>query len=53
LICILSVTVAGFFAIFLAFFLEYIHNVSQGEDEERLSRLRQYLRLRPQKDSKQ
>ena len=53
LICILSVTVAGFFAIFLAFFLEYIHNVSEGEDEERLSNLRRYLRLRPPKDGKQ
>ena len=45
LICILSVTVAGFFAIFLAFFLEYIHNVSHGEDEERLNKLRKYLKL--------
>lgn len=51
LICILSVTVAGFFAIFVAFFLEYIHSVSQGEDEERLSRLKRYLRLRSQKES--
>jgi uncharacterized protein involved in exopolysaccharide biosynthesis len=53
LICILSVTVAGFFAIFLAFFLEYIHNVSHGEDEERLNKLHRYFRLRPQKDSKE
>jgi hypothetical protein len=53
LICILSVTVAGFFATFLAFFLEYIHNVSEGEDEERLSRLHRYLRLRPPEDSRQ
>jgi uncharacterized protein involved in exopolysaccharide biosynthesis len=50
LICILSVTVAGFFAIFLAFFLEYIHNVKHGEDEERLSSLRRYLRFRPTKE---
>jgi uncharacterized protein involved in exopolysaccharide biosynthesis len=49
LICILSVAVAGFFAIFLAFFIEYIHNVKQGEDEERLSNLRKYLRLLPLK----
>ena len=49
LICILSVTVAGFFAIFLAFFLEYIHNVSQGEDEERLNKLHKYLKLRGSK----
>jgi uncharacterized protein involved in exopolysaccharide biosynthesis len=31
LICILSVTVAFFVAIFLAFFLEYIHNVRTRE----------------------
>jgi uncharacterized protein involved in exopolysaccharide biosynthesis len=47
LICILSVIVAGFFAIFLAFFLEYIRNVKSSEDEERLSNLRRYLKLRP------
>jgi uncharacterized protein involved in exopolysaccharide biosynthesis len=52
-ICILSVIVAGFFAIFLVFFLEYIHNVRQCEDKERLSRLKRHLRLRPQKDNKQ
>jgi uncharacterized protein involved in exopolysaccharide biosynthesis len=46
LICILSVTVAGFFAIFMAFFLEYIHNVKNSEDEERLSRLRRYLKMK-------
>ena len=45
LICILSVTVAGFFAIFFAFFLEYIHNVKTNEDEERLSKLRRYLKI--------
>ena len=49
LICILSVTVAGFFAIFLAFFMEYIHNVKSSEDEERLHSLRAYLKLRPSK----
>ena len=49
LICILSVTVAGFFAIFLAFFVEYIHNVKSSEDEERLHSLRTYLKLRPSK----
>jgi uncharacterized protein involved in exopolysaccharide biosynthesis len=46
LICILSVTVAGFVAIFLAFFLEYIHNVRNSEDEERLNKLRRYGKLR-------
>ena len=50
LICILSVTVAAFLAIFLAFFLEYIHNVKSSEDEERLSRLRRYLKLRAAKE---
>ncbi len=53
LICILSVIVAGFLAVFLAFFLEYIHNVKGGEDEERLSNLRQYLKLGTQKDGEQ
>ena len=52
LICILSVAVAGFLAIFLAFLLEYINNVSQGEDEERLSKLRRYLKFRPWKDTR-
>jgi uncharacterized protein involved in exopolysaccharide biosynthesis len=52
LICILSVTVAGFFAIFLAFFVEYIHNVKSSEDQERLDRLRSYLKLKPSKSSK-
>ena len=52
LICILSVTLAGFFAIFLAFFLEYIHNVKNSEDEERLSNLRRHLRFLPSKDYK-
>jgi uncharacterized protein involved in exopolysaccharide biosynthesis len=46
LICILSVTVAGFVAVFLAFFLEYIHNVRNSDDEERLSKLRRYGKLR-------
>jgi hypothetical protein len=38
--------VAGFVAIFLAFFLEYIHNVRHSEDEERLNKLRRYGKLR-------
>jgi len=46
LICILSVTLAGFFAVFLAFLLEYIHDVKSREDEERLSRLGRSLKLR-------
>jgi uncharacterized protein involved in exopolysaccharide biosynthesis len=52
LICFLSVTGAGFFAICLAFLLEYIHKVKSDEDEERLSNLRRYLKLRPQKNGK-
>jgi uncharacterized protein involved in exopolysaccharide biosynthesis len=51
LICILSVAAAGFFAIFIAFFLEYIHNIKTNEDEERLSRLERYLKLRPPRGS--
>jgi uncharacterized protein involved in exopolysaccharide biosynthesis len=45
-ICILSVIVAGFFAIFIAFFLEYIQNLKQNEDEERLNRMRRYVKFR-------
>jgi uncharacterized protein involved in exopolysaccharide biosynthesis len=52
LICILSVTVASFFAIFLAFFLKYIDSVKSNEDEERLSRLKRYLKLGSPKDGK-
>jgi uncharacterized protein involved in exopolysaccharide biosynthesis len=50
LICILSVFVAGFCGIFLAFFLEYIHKVKSSEDEERLGNLRKSLRLRPRRE---
>jgi uncharacterized protein involved in exopolysaccharide biosynthesis len=53
LICTVSVTIAGLFSIFLAFLLEYIHNVKHHEDEERVSKLHRYLRLRQPKDSKQ
>ncbi len=35
LICILSVTVAFFVAVFLAFFLEYIHNVRSREEKSK------------------
>ena len=53
LICIISVTVAGFFAIFLAFLLEYIRNLREGEDDvERLSRLRRYLNFRAPRGDK-
>jgi uncharacterized protein involved in exopolysaccharide biosynthesis len=46
LICILSVTLAGFLAIFVAFFLEYVHRVKETENEAKLSTLRSYLGLR-------
>jgi hypothetical protein len=52
LICILSITAASFFAIFLSFFLEYINNIKNSEDEERLHSLRTYLKLKPSKYSK-
>ncbi len=42
-ICILSVVVAFFFAAFLAFFLEYLHNLKRKEDPERLAALRASL----------
>ena len=53
LICILSVIVAGFFAVFAAFFAEYVHNVKTREDPERLNTLRRYLDFRLWKKSKQ
>ena len=45
-ICILSVVVAFFVAVFLAFFLEYVHNLKTREDPERLAKLRNALRFR-------
>ena len=45
-ICILSVVVAFFIAVFLAFFLEYMHNLKTREDPERLAKLRNALRFR-------
>jgi|SRR3989339_633530 len=45
-ICLLTVVVAFFIAIFLAFFLEYIKNLGTREDPERLANLRRYLRFR-------
>jgi len=46
LICVLSVVVAFFIAVFLAFFLEYVRNLDQREDPERLAALRSAIRLR-------
>lgn len=45
-ICLLSVVVAFFIAVFLAFFLEYVHNLKTNEDPERLANLRRYLRFK-------
>jgi uncharacterized protein involved in exopolysaccharide biosynthesis len=45
-ICILSVMVAFFMAIFLAFFMEYISNLKKNEDPERLENLNRYMKLR-------
>jgi uncharacterized protein involved in exopolysaccharide biosynthesis len=46
-IVVLSIVVAAFFAIFLAFFLEYINNAGKSEDPERIANLKNALRLRP------
>jgi uncharacterized protein involved in exopolysaccharide biosynthesis len=45
-ICVLSVVVAFFLAIFVAFFLEYIKNLETREDPERLANLHKYMRFR-------
>ena len=45
LICLLSVVVAFFIAVFLAFFLEYLKNLKTSEDPERLASFRKSLRL--------
>lgn len=49
MICLLSVVVAFFLAVFLAFFLEYIKNLKTSEDSERLATLKNALRLRKEK----
>ena len=46
LICMLSVVVAFFVAVFLAFSLEYIHNIRINQDPERLEKLKDSLKLR-------
>ena len=53
LICILSVIVAGFFAVFAAFFAEYVQNVKASEDPERLNTLRRYVDFRLWKKNKE
>jgi uncharacterized protein involved in exopolysaccharide biosynthesis len=45
-ICMISVVVAFFISIFLAFFMEYVSNLKTREDPERLTNLRNALRLR-------
>ncbi|MCK5509543.1 MAG: hypothetical protein KAI50_13605 [Desulfobacterales bacterium] len=48
-ICILSVIVAFFMAIFLAFFMEYVDNLKKNEDPERLESFKKYMKLRNKK----
>jgi uncharacterized protein involved in exopolysaccharide biosynthesis len=42
LICILSVVVAFFLAVFAAFFLEFVHNIKKDAEPEQLERLHKY-----------
>ncbi len=49
IICILSVVVAFFVSVFLAFFIEYIGNLKKNEDTERLENLKKYMKLRNKK----
>jgi len=44
-ICILSVVVAFFMAVFLAFIMEYVGNLKKNEDPERFENLKKYMRL--------
>jgi len=44
-ICLISVVVAFFIAIFLAFFMEYVKNLKTREDPERLANLRKSMGL--------
>lgn len=44
-ICMLSVIVAFFMAIFLAFFMEYVGNLKKNEDPERFENLKKYMKL--------
>ena len=45
MICMLSVIVAFFMAVFLAFFLEYIKNTRESGDPERIERFKESLNL--------
>jgi len=44
-ICMLSLVVAFFIGVFMAFFLEYFHNLRTSEDPERLEKLKNSLGL--------
>ncbi|HDI78102.1 MAG TPA: hypothetical protein ENF54_00510 [Desulfobacteraceae bacterium] len=46
MICMVSVVTALFLSIFLAFFLEYIHNIKEKEDPERLKKLKESMKLK-------
>ncbi len=48
-ICILSVIVAFFMAVFLAFIMEYVGNLKKNEDPERFENLKKYMKLRNKK----
>jgi uncharacterized protein involved in exopolysaccharide biosynthesis len=48
-ICMISMVVSFFIAIFLAFFMEYVRNLKTREEPERLTNLRNALRLRRKK----
>jgi uncharacterized protein involved in exopolysaccharide biosynthesis len=49
LICILSVIVAFFLAVFLSFIFEYVSNLKENEDPERLANLKKYMKVRSKK----
>jgi len=49
IICILTVVVAFFVSVFLAFFMEYMGNLKKNEDPERLENLKKYMKLRNKK----
>jgi len=46
MICMVSVVTALFLSIFFAFFLEYIHNIKEKEDPERLKKLKESMKLK-------
>ncbi len=46
MICVISVVVASFIAVFLAFVLEYVNNLKTRENPERIANIRKYLRFK-------